>query len=356
MKNGAHILLSRLEAAGILALYSLLGDGNSRPFDWDKMASAMSGDTALLWRFMYTGGRLSPAKAETLLGGEALEFLRDHKLCRKVKGEWTLGSVSLVTFRGVALFIERAVMPAGYFGEDTKALMALAPKVTTGKCLCLYPGSGAGVLPAIANSEVETTFALGQYNRELIQANLLLNDAQGESRFVGSVALARKDKFDLIVAAPPSVFEPGGVKMPPLIAGGADGLKYVRQVLGDAGKLLVKDGRLVMTFMWFGQADANKFRQELAAFLRRWVLEYRVIISSKHLMQPGVPMFNMLFSSAAAGKHASPNTVAKRLLAYTKAKKFEAAYLIRAAFTNCRGRASGEIIDFSDLYYGAWMF
>jgi len=355
-RKGAATLLSRLETAGYFALYSLLGDGNFRPYDWEKMAPALSGDTALLWRFFLVGGRLAPAKAIELLGTPALDFLRRHKLCHKVEGEWTLGAVSLVTFRGLKFFIERSHLPAGYFGEDTKALMALTPRIGKGKCLCLYPGSGAGGLPVAAGSEVETTFALGRYRRPLIQANLVLNSARCEPRFLRSARGDGTSRYEVIVAAPPSVFEPPEVRMPPLIAGGPDGRKWVRQVLAVAEQNLAEDGSLVMTFMFFGEADSEAAKRSLATFLDESPLNYRVTICSKHLMQPGIPLFNMMFSSAATIGQTPPEALMQKLIEHMKTLKFEATYLLRACFTRPHGGRVCAMVDFSDLYYGAWTF
>lgn len=356
MKTEATILLRRLEAAGFFAAYGLLGDGNFRPYDWEKMAGQLPEDTQALWRFFLLGGGVPEARLRQLLGAPALDFLNEHKLCGHANGELNLGSLSLLSYRASTFFVERTAMPRAYFGEDTKALMSLVPRIEAGKCLCLYPRSGAAVLPLVAHSPVEMTFSRGRYSREILQANLLLNEAQASPRFLSSASAETKEMYNVVIAAPPSTFEPAGIKMPEPIGGGRDGLKYVRDVLAKSEKLLLPEGSLLMTFMYFSASDSKVMKESLGAVLGKYDLDYRLMICGKHLMEPGVPVFNMIFSLATSGKPAAAENVAKRMVSHVKRMKFEAAYLVKGWFSPKSRLVRREIIDYSDLYYGSWTF
>ena len=56
IKSDVSLLLRRLETAGYFVNYGLLGDGNFRPYDWEKMAGLLTGDFQELWRFFLLGG------------------------------------------------------------------------------------------------------------------------------------------------------------------------------------------------------------------------------------------------------------------------------------------------------------
>jgi len=42
-ENGAKALLKRIEETAFFAHYSLLGDGNIRHYDWEKLSAKMTG-------------------------------------------------------------------------------------------------------------------------------------------------------------------------------------------------------------------------------------------------------------------------------------------------------------------------
>jgi hypothetical protein len=356
MKPDAAILLRRLETAGFFANYGLLGDGNFRPYDWEKMAAQLPGELQGLWRFFLLGSRVPTAQLRELLGERAAGCLKELNVCQGANGEMTLGSLSLVTYRGNTFLVDRGATPKAYFGDDTKALMTLLPKRDHCKCLCLYSNSSVAMLPLASRSQVEITYACGPHHRDVVEANLCLNEAQAAPRFQSRLAGRDKGRYDVVVASCPSTFEPPGIKMPPAIAGGRDGLKHFRELLAKGSRVLAPDGCLLTTFLYFSQADSKVMREKLAGLIEPHGLGYRLLVCSKHLMQPGVPVFNMLFGLATAGKPAAAEAIAKKMLSHVRTMKFEAAYLIKGKFLRAAAAAPREIIDYSDTYYGSWTF
>lgn len=296
------------------------------------------------------------ARLRELLGGRAHESLRRLDVCEGANGEMKLGSLSLVTYRGNTFFVDRGATPKAYFGDDTKALMTMLPKREKAKCLCLYSNTSLALLPLASRSEVEITYACGPHDRTMVQANLCLNGALGDCRFVPGFPAKRRAAFDLIVASCPSTFEPPGIKMPRTIAGGRDGQKHLRELLAKGGRLLAPDGSLLTTFLFFAEADSKGMHEKLARLIEPHRLGYRLVVCSKHLMQPGIPVFNMLFGLATAGRPNAAEAIAKKMLNYVRTMKFEAAYLIKGRFVPGSGSAPQEIIDYSDTYYGSWTF
>lgn len=356
MKSDATILLQRLENAGFFAHYALLGDGNFRHYDWEKMAGQMSGDFQELWRFLLLGSRVPAKRLRALLGEPAFACLKSLHVCQGGDGGLTLGSLSLVNYRGYTFLVDRGATPKAYFGDDTKALMTLLPRRERGRCLCLYANTSVAILPLAGRSRVDLTFAIGPHDRHVAQANLRLNGARGVPRFQPRLAARDPGGYDLIVASCPSTFEPPGVKMPAAIAGGCDGLKHLRDLLAKSGRLLAPDGCLLATFLYFSEADSKVMRERLAGLIEPNGLGYNLVVCSKHLMQPGIPVFNMLFGLATAGKPAEAEAIAKKMLDHVRTLKYEAAYLIKGRLVPAAASAPREIIDYSDTYYGSWTF
>jgi hypothetical protein len=355
MKSAGEMLVNRLQQAGLLAVLSLPGDGGLRAYDWEKMLPQIPTGLAELWRFFLLGGALPTSRLVELAGDSSLEFLKRHRLCTETAGRLSLGTLSLVYFKRMCFFIERTARPRAYFGEDTKALMTLLPAgLEKGKCLACYPGTGAQVLPLAGSHEVEFSFAHGQFEPGIIQANLEMNGG-GPGVFPKSISRARRC-YDLIIAAPPSTFEPPGVKMPALVAGGRDGLKRVGEVLSLASKALAPAGELCMIFIFYGPRDSAAANEKLRAFLDPKGLDYQIILCSKHSLEPGVPVFNMLLGSAAADRPQQAPQIAEKMARHLKRMAVDTAYLVKARFRLPAEPNRREIIDFSDLYYGSWTF
>ncbi|MEI6076262.1 MAG: hypothetical protein WCS94_11845 [Verrucomicrobiota bacterium] len=353
MDNGAKALLDRIEQSSIMDHYSLLGDGNIRPYDWERVEARLAGNQRGLWRFFLLGQGLSEAEAAELLGQTALDFLLRHKLCRAVKGKLSMGTVRLVSYCGGRFFVERGTSVSAYLGEDVKALMAIMPRMYQGRCLCLYPAGAVEVWPLAATPELELDFAEIKTRPEILQANLELNFAATTRRVVRSFG-ARDAKYDLIVSNVPSYFQPPGVKLPKHAAGGSDGLKCLRRALALAKKMLTEEGEAVMTFVFFAAPDSRDMEARLSTLLKPFGLDYSIVVSSKLLMEPGVPIFNHLVSLAEISHPDELDSVMKKTLRHGVKKHFGAVYLIRGRFWKSAKPIMQRITNYSDTYYGTW--
>jgi len=355
MNDGATMLRERLEDAGYFAAYSQLGDGNFRSYDWEKMAPALPETTRMLWHFFLLGAKVPRADIRKLIGESALRFLRGHGLCRNHGRDISMGPLVLISHRELVFFAEQGRDPAGYFGEDTKALMTLLPCHGTGRCLVLYPGCGAAALPLVTKGGGHCDFAEGLFNKQLIEANLRLADSTGPGGFPEERIRRGKNPYDLILATVPSLVEPPGFRLSQVIAGGRDGRRELQRTLALARKRLAPEGQLLAVFIFFAENDSAKMRQRLEGFLGADGLDYSLTICSKHLMEIGVPIHNLILS-AAASSGGDAAQAAARMQRHLKHLRYEAAYLIKGRFFRQRRPARHEIMDFSDLYYGGWTF
>ena len=357
MNDGAIPFTQKVRDSGLVEHYILLGEGNMRRWDWEKMSVKLQGDTQTLWRFLLLGLKLKTAEAEKLVGKEALGFLTRHKLAHTEKGEVTLGTSCLLTYRDHLFFADMGSQARTLFSDETRALISLLPRIKKGKCLCMYPTTGVEVLPLIANTDVEVAFLAEEKGRPLLEANLELG-AQGKKHEFITKAKAIKSTFDLVMSSPPSCISIPGIPLPNFVAGGPDGWKWVNETLRIAEKSLAPDGSVVMVFMFFGAADSAGMEPQLRAKLEPYDLDYRLMIPSKMLMEPGVPIFNQLVAlSGHFSKAKTAEGVITKVLTYLKKKEYGAVYLVKGVFnrTGAAGRRT-DITNYSDDYYGTWTF
>jgi hypothetical protein len=354
MTDGAIPLIEKVRSAGVVDHYVLLGEGNMRRWDWEKMSPKMSGDTRTLWRLLLLGEKVAAADAEKILGKRALGFLSRHKLCHSENGQVSLGGACLLMYRNFLFFADTSTMQRTLFSDETRALISLLPDLKKGRCLCLYPSTGAEILPLAAQPGVEVVFLQNERKRTLLGANLEM--AAGKKPVFVTKAAAVKGKFDLITAWPPSCISVPGMPLPDYLGGGPDGCHWVRDALEIARKALAPDGRMAMVFTFFSDNQSPTMEAQMRSMLEPFGLSYRMLISSKMLLEPGVPMFNQLVAlSAHFTKEKKPETVVADIMAYLKEKQYSAVYLVKAVFTRPgdEGRKE-EITNYSDDYYGGW--
>jgi hypothetical protein len=88
-------------------------------------------------------------------------------------------------------------------------------------------------------------------------------------------------------------------------------------------------------------------------------LNYVLTVSSKLLMEPGVPVFNQVISMAVSGSAQPPNMdlLVKKTMDCIKRKQFGAAHLLKGRFwKGVKGQpVEQQITNYSDSYYGTWI-
>ncbi len=359
MKDGAIPLIEGVRRAGVIDHYVLLGEGNMRRWDWEKMSSKLQGDTLALWRFLFLGEKVPKSDLVNILGSKALGFLTRHKLCHSENGELSMGTACLLSFRDHLFFADIGSAKRTLFSDETRALISLLPKLKKGRCLSLYPTVGAELLPLVSQPNVEVAFLKGERNRPLLEANLEMGTVGKKHEFI-TKAEALKSSFDLILASPPSCVSVPGIPLPNYVSGGPDGCRWVKECLGIAEKSLAPRGQMAMVFMFFSDGESPGMESQIRSVLKPYKLDYRLLITSKMLLEPGVPIFNQLVALSGhfnKNKNENPEEVVAKVLAYLKAEKYGAVYLVKALVSKPEGDVRREeITNYSDDYYGTWTF
>ena len=353
--KGAKALLARIEQTGFIAHYAMLGDGNIRQYDWEKIEAKLTGLEKGLWRFLLMGESLKRAEASRLLGKSALDFLLRHKLCVTTKGKLSLGNLRLVRLWGRTFFVERSLATLAYLGDDTKALLAIVPSLAKGRCLSLYTAGGVEVMPLVASAGVEINFADVKAHEGILRANLELNSVAQQTQ-AWQLSRNGQGSYDFIISSPPCYVQAPGVKLPDYVSGGPDGLKCVRRVLEAGRRELAPGGQLLMTFAFCAEMENSAMEQRLRETLDPYGLSYLVTVSSKLLMEPGVPIFNHLISTVRASGPEAVQTAVHKTMAHIGRKRLTAAHLLTARLwkPSNGGQLERQITNYSDFYYGTW--
>lgn len=356
MKNDASEFLDRLRELGFFEMHSLLGDGNVRGWDWEKMAPQLHGSLLDAWRFLLLGQVLPRRQTLDALGAPGLRFLEELGLCRRTGPDVSLETTSLISYRNRPFFIDRNPIAGARFTEENKALVSLLPREAEGECLHLYPSTGAEILQLIALPNLRINLPKSASQNAILMANLALHASDRNYRFVPLSRGQSEEHFDLIVANPPSYFEPQGLKLPRHITGGTDGRKCVREALEIGAKTLTEKGELLMNCVFFSGGDSAAMETELRALFETRDLDYCAVVCSKLLMEPGVPVFNQIVSCLTLSNKLPAEAVVEKLLGHLKRKNFGAAYLVKGRFFRRQNPSRREITNYSDLYYGTWTF
>ncbi|PWU18823.1 MAG: hypothetical protein C5B50_08115 [Verrucomicrobia bacterium] len=363
--NGARAFLARIEETGFVAHYSMLGEGNIRQYDWEKLEQKLTGLEKALWRFLLLGQPLKRAEATRVLGKDALGFLLRHGLCSVSQGKLSMGNIRPVRLWGLTFFVERGIATNAYVGDDTKALLGIVPSLAGGRCLSLYTAGGIEVMPLVAGAKAEVNFAWPKANESILRANLELNSVlsprgSASETPLRSWRLSRNGSgaYDLIVSNPPCYIQAPGVKLPKFAAGGPDGLKCVRRVLESASKELAPSpaGLLLMTFAFCADMEDQAMEQRLRAMLAPYGLNYLIAVCSKLWMEPGVPIFNHLVSTAQTAGAGKVDALVNKTMAHIQRHKLAAVHLLTARFWKSEpGQPlDQQITNYSDSYYGTW--
>jgi len=108
MKDGAIPLIEKVRQAGVIDHYILLGEGNMRRWDWEKMSSGYRATHWLCGASCFLGQKVPESEMAKILGDKALGFLTRHKLCQSENGQLTMGTACLLSFREHLFFADMA--------------------------------------------------------------------------------------------------------------------------------------------------------------------------------------------------------------------------------------------------------
>src|SRR4051812_10877097 len=101
MRTEFENLMKVLEESGYFQNYLTFGDGNIRPWDWDRTSRFLSGKSKLLWEAMLCGKEVSRAQLEKAISKQTVKAFLDRGLCSVSQGKVKFGLNSLINAGGL---------------------------------------------------------------------------------------------------------------------------------------------------------------------------------------------------------------------------------------------------------------
>jgi len=315
----------------------------------------LAGKPKLLWDAFLCGAEVSRAALEKAVTKPVVQSLRDRGICSAPAGKIKFGFNSLINCGGFAFFVNRGSLAEGYFGEDSRLLMSLRPRLEEGRALCLHTGTGAEIMAlsagGVAGMDIEAPPELSPY----ITTNLELNGLAGRARVAAPGADAPDGGYDAIIARVPGLLEFAGIQFPPLVSGGPGRLERWKELLARAQAELSARGRLVFIGPFYSGKESRLAARQLEELFAEHGLSASINISSKLAMELGIPIFNQ---TLAAGEVCGKRPRAELLPLFEKeleARGCTHAYLVKGIAWKSRRGAPGSLLDLSEHYYGTWL-
>ncbi len=355
MKNDLQYLIRTLEESGYFSNYLTFGEGNVRPWDWERASRFMSGKQKLLWDAFLCGKEVSRPQLEKAVSKQVVQTFLDRELCSAPPGKISFGANSLVSCGGFPLFVSRGSIGGGYFGEDSRILMSLRPSLAQGSVLSLSSGTGAEVFGLASSAGVSFTIAAPAGIQPFVTTNLELNGLSGRAAVTSPASASKSGPHDVIMARIPGLIEFGGIKFPELVSGGRDGNAAWDRTVRTAADSLTASGRLVFIGAFYGSKESKLAAQKFQQLFEAHDLSVNFSFSSKLAMELGIPIFNQAITIAELeSKKPRPELLAlfEKELETSGATH---AYLVKGLAWKKRTRSNGGMIDLSEHYYGTWL-
>ena len=349
-------LTRALEEYGYFQNYLTFGEGNLRPWDWERTGRFLTGHAKFAWDALLCGKPVPRAQLETTLGDRAVAELLARGICSEKEGGVEFGSNSLISSGGFNFFVNRGSMSFGYFGEESKILMGLRPGANGGRTLALHTGTGAEAFSACSAAgggeiEIEAEESLHSYIRTNVELNGLSDRAQVKlPRSVGSGV-----SFDAIMARIPGLIEFAEISLPPMVAGGADGHREWRLLLDRARNELTEQGRLLLIGVFYGSKEPGLVAKQLEEMFAARGLTASLNISSRQAMELGIPIFNQTLATAELCSKRDRRELLETFDKELEGLGYNHAYLIKGVAWRTRAGVTGNIVDLSEHYYGTWL-
>src|ERR1051325_3604598 len=93
-------LVQTLERSGYFQNYLTFGDGNLRPWDWERTARLLQGKPKLLWETFLCGKPADRAQLEKILPKGMTGILIENGICAVQDDKITFGSNALLSCYG----------------------------------------------------------------------------------------------------------------------------------------------------------------------------------------------------------------------------------------------------------------
>ncbi|OOM77114.1 methyltransferase [Clostridium sp. BL-8] len=151
-----------------------------------------------------------------------------------------------------------------YIGIDSFLLSSLLPCKKYQNILDLCTGSGIhSILLSKSNAKV-TGIDITEEALETAKLNAIINDCESSATFIKSDIFSNvSEKYDLIIANPPTQVIPENVQYPLIGDGGEDGLKIIRKIINNLDNYLDDNGVFYSIVQLLGDNNEPKYLNEL---------------------------------------------------------------------------------------------
>jgi hypothetical protein len=349
----AH-LVTLLDRVGYFQNYLTYGDGNLRSWDWERTGQHMAGAGKLAWNTFLCGKSTDRARLEKFVPGDLIDKCLGYGLCQQRGTRLSFGATALVACDLFHFFFDRGFPSRAYFGDDSRALMSLTPRLGEGAALCLYSGAGAEALPLGMAEGVELAIETGDTGRDFVKANLELNGISPRARLLNRTDSHGHAAYDVIVARVPCMIEPEGLTLPALASGGTDGRRELERTLKLAAEHLSAEGVLRFVGCLYGGDDSAALAKSLKSLLAAHRLSGELTLMTKLHLEPGVPVFNQIFAYAEHGSRLPRGELFDRVVEHIKRLGYTDAYLVKGICRRAVAARTTAVVDLSAQYYGSW--
>lgn len=355
MDNPYQELIALLGKHRYWDTYQLLGDGNLRAWDWNRMHHQLPAPLKDYWGLFLVGKRMSLRKAASLVPEHVLDLLGRMQLLEN-RADAVQLKHSLISYHGIPFFTDRVVLPVvPSFGEEQKALISFIPPSISSPVGICHSGTGLEAVAAANRGSNHVQLYAPFANPDLLQANLQLNQVQHQveiSRPTNPWAAHPPKQVYANLTALPS---PSPEVLPPSVFGGERGHRRLTELL-EMAPCMEPEGCCLWIAYFFSKHDPNRIQEDLKRFFSESTVASHVQVISKYRLEPGTPLFNQLLAFAQKQSRRSIKTLVDLFLDHFEKMDVDAGYLLKGRTTPGDPDKRLTITDFSELYYGNWTF
>jgi release factor glutamine methyltransferase len=243
---------------------------------------------------------VSSSRTKDLLG-DAFGTLVGLRLLRTSEDDIVvMPNLVLLNVLGCWIFAQQQqIAPMLYFGDDSFGLMYRILGHTKGRCLDLCCGPGAQTLVLATRAPSVIGVDINPAAIALAQINILMNGLAGKAEArVGDLYSAVPDeKFDTIVANPPLLPVPPGLKYPFVGNGGHDGFRVTARILKELPSALALDGTAHIVGTSLGDGLSAHVEDELDRWARKHQLHVLMTQICVVPLAPKTQMFDGLVAT-----------------------------------------------------------
>jgi release factor glutamine methyltransferase len=297
-------LPARLAREGFVDAYTIYGAYNSRIDCWSRDLHLLPVRLQTLFRLFLLGQPVDMDAVSGIFANEEVRALERLSILRS-DGQWICsGNLVAIPIQGYLILTNRpSVDPVVYFGEDSAAMAVHLFPLSGGVGLDLCSGPGIQALLASSRAQRVVAVEINPAAAAFAHLNIVMNNVEErvEVRTGDLYHAVPGAEFDFIIANPPLLPFPEGLRYPFVGHGGGDGLAITRRIISGLPKALRPGGLCQIIGTCLGNASGPICETELSELAQELGLNIVMTVPAAKPLEPDSPMFNgMTWSCSAA--------------------------------------------------------